>query len=77
MESYQERLVSETKDLAEKLNKLNGFMQTKKFYELPRNKKDLLYEQSRIMSEYLQVLGKRLELDFIKLTDDFWGITST
>jgi len=36
-------------------------MRTQDFIDLDRENKDLLYEQSRLMSKYLQVLGKRIE----------------
>lgn len=31
------------------------------FAKLPREDKDLLYSQQRVMSKYVQILGKRLE----------------
>lgn len=37
-------------------------MRTQKFVDLDRENKDLLYKQSRLMNEYLQVLGQRIEL---------------
>jgi len=60
---FIDRLKLEAKELAEKLNKLNSFMATQSFVDLDRDNKDLLYEQSRSMSVYLQVLGKRLEVN--------------
>jgi len=48
--------------IAGKLNKLNLFMVTENFVALDRENKDLLYEQQRTMSKYVQILGKRLEL---------------
>jgi hypothetical protein len=67
MEEYKIRLIEETKELATKTNKLNDFMKTNFFYKLPRNKKDLLYEQYQLMVSYLRVLGLRLELEEIDL----------
>lgn len=61
--TFIDRLKLEAKELSEKLNKLNSFMSTNSFVELDRPNKDLLYEQSRCMSVYLQLLGKRLELN--------------
>ncbi len=66
--SWKYRLESETEELIEKVNKLQDFMKTKEFYELPRVDKDLLYEQLKTMLDYLQVLGKRCELHGIKLS---------
>ncbi len=60
--SFYDRLLIETRELAEKTNKLNDFMRTKCFVDLDRENKDLLYKQSRLMNEYLQVLGQRLEI---------------
>lgn len=55
------RLLAETQETAARLNKLNAFMATDAFPKLPREDKDLLYSQQRVMSEYVQILGKRLE----------------
>lgn len=64
------RLKQECKELIEKVNKLNSFKATEEFYKLPRIQKDLMYEQSRLMDRYIQILGHRMELlnvnDFIK-----------
>ena len=67
LSDFEIRLIEETEELAQKTNKLNDFMRTQKFYELPRPHKDLLYEQYHAMLNYLQVLGKRLELLSIKI----------
>ena len=55
------RLLAETQETATRLNTLNSFMATPAFPKLPREDKDLLYSQQRAMSEYVQILGKRLE----------------
>lgn len=55
------RLLAETQETADRLNKLNSFMATDAFPKLPREDKDLLYSQQRVMSKYVQILGKRLE----------------
>lgn len=60
--TFLERLMLETQELAEKTNKLNDFMRTQPFVNLDRQNKDLLYKQSRLMNEYLQILGQRIEL---------------
>jgi hypothetical protein len=62
MSTFYERLLAETQELAVKTNALNDFMRTEAFVDLDRQNKDLLYQQSRLMNEYLQVLGKRLEI---------------
>lgn len=61
-ESFYDRLLVEAQELATKTNALNDFMRTQAFVDLDRENKDLLYKQSRLMNEYLQVLGQRLEL---------------
>jgi len=60
--SFYERLLIESRELATKTNDLNDFMRTQEFADLDRQNKDLLYNQSRLMNEYLQVLGQRLEI---------------
>lgn len=59
--TWQDRLLPETQELANRMNALNSFMASDEFPKLEREDKDLLYEQQRIMSRYLQILGKRLE----------------
>lgn len=56
-----DRLLDETRETADRLNKLNTFMASDQFPNIDRVIKDLLYSQQRIMSEYVQILGKRLE----------------
>ena len=67
--SFYDRLLIEAQELATKTNALNDFMRTQAFVDLDRQNKDLLYTQSRLMNEYLQVLGQRLEIlgDKIKI----------
>ena len=65
-EYFSDRILIEARNLAAKLNGLNSYMATENFVNLDRENKDLLYSQSRLMNEYLQVLGKRLELSKVK-----------
>jgi len=60
--SFYDRLLIEAQELAIKTNALNDFMRTQNFVNLDRQNKDLLYTQSRLMNEYLQILGQRLEI---------------
>jgi hypothetical protein len=60
-EGQKSRLLAETQETADRLNKLNTFMASPIFPTLPREDKDLLYEQQRVMSQYVQILGKRME----------------
>ena len=57
----KERLLNETQETAIRLNKLNTFIASHAFPPLQRKDKDLLYDQQRVMSRYVQILGKRLE----------------
>ena len=57
-----QNIKKECKDLIEKSDKLHSFFSTGEFYQLDRENKDLLYNQFRLMNEYIQVLGKRMEL---------------
>lgn len=61
-ETFYDRLLVEAQQLATKTNALNDFMRTQAFVDLDRQNKDLLYRQSRLMNEYLQILGIRLEI---------------
>ena len=61
-ETFYDRLLNEARELATKTNALNDFMRTTDFVDLDRENKDLLYKQSRLMNEYLQILGQRIEL---------------
>lgn len=61
MNEDQKALLTETQETAERLNKLNAFMATDAFPKLEREDKDLLYSQQRVMSKYVQILGKRLQ----------------
>ena len=60
--NFYDRLLDESRELAKKTNALNDFMRTQNFINLDRDNKNLLYKQSRLMNEYLQVLGQRIEL---------------
>ena len=60
-EEQKARLLIETQEIAGRLNKLNTFMADPAFPKLLRKDKDLLYAQQRVMSAYVQILGKRLE----------------
>ena len=68
MLDYQKRLLEETRDEADKLNKLNQFMAGDVFPTLDRKNKTLMYKQCRIMNSFVEVLGERLELEGIKFT---------
>jgi hypothetical protein len=60
-EEAKNRLIDEAREAAKRLNKLNAFMAGDIFPTLERADKDLMYSQQRVMSKYLQILGKRIE----------------
>jgi len=66
----KERLLNETKETATRLNDLNKFMAGDIFPTLEREDKDLLYSQQRVMSKYVQILGKRLNRAGSQFTHD-------
>jgi hypothetical protein len=66
--TFHGRLLIEAQELATKTNALNDFMRTQNFVLLDRENKDLLYRQSRLMNEYLQILGQRLDILGLKFS---------
>jgi hypothetical protein len=68
-DTWKGRLKQETLDLAGNVNKLQDYMRTLGFYNLPRIDKNLLYEQLQHMMSYLQVLGARCELYSISIKE--------
>ena len=66
-QDYQDRMKMEHYELNERANKLSSFFQTAIFGNLPDEKKELMREQLRVMREYLGILGKRCELEGIRL----------
>ena len=51
----------EYEELAERLNTLSMFVSSKKFLNLDPEDRNLLFEQNKIMSEYLKILNTRIE----------------
>ena len=63
MKSLKEKLVEEKKDLDGKLDRLNSFLENKELSgEVDETHKELLIEQSKIMTEYSHILRKRIFL---------------
>lgn len=63
MKSLKEKLVEEKKDLDEKLSRLNSFLENKELSsDVDETHKELLVEQSKIMTEYSHILRKRIFL---------------
>lgn len=57
---HQERVVTEQKELAEKLEKLTAFTLTPTFAALPAAEQERLNRQHSIMEQYVNVLGERI-----------------
>lgn len=63
MKSLKEKLIDEKKDLDGKLSRLNTFLESKELSsEVDQTHKELLVEQSKIMTEYSHILRKRIFL---------------
>lgn len=60
LQPHQQRVVTEKKELDEKLGKLNLFLLGEKFGELTDAERDRLNRQARHMGEYSAVLGDRI-----------------
>ncbi len=65
MQPHEERVVTEKKELDEKLVKLKVFCFSSPanpiFTSLPPEDRDLLEDQFTIMGKYSEILGKRIE----------------
>lgn len=60
--AWHERLIAEGEQLANNLEKLTNFKQTVFFHDLPVQQRELLTQQQRLMTGYLEVLTQRCEL---------------
>lgn len=60
LQPFQQRVVDEQKDLAEKIVKLQTFTNTSVFTLLPSPDKDLLQRQLACMKEYYNILSFRI-----------------
>jgi len=60
MFDWQERVITEKKELDEKLAKLDSFGRTEMFEALPADEQGRLNRQHSLMEEYSQVLGERI-----------------
>jgi len=66
MSTFLERLKEEEKELANKAIKLQEFMSTDTFIELSDGNQYLLEKQLEVMTEYVNILGTRIELNINK-----------
>ena len=61
LQPHQERVVTEKKELDEKLSKLKSFFDSKTFATLDPAECDRLRSQAAVMEEYSSILGARIE----------------
>lgn len=61
MQTYQERVVIEKKDLDEKRAKLSTFIDSQTFQELAEREQSLLKRQLEVMVAYSNVLAERID----------------
>lgn len=60
MQPHEQRVVDEASDLGEKLSKLNDFLLTDRFSELPDDDRILLMRQQGQMDGYYHTLQHRI-----------------
>lgn len=62
MEDWQQRVIDEKASLDGKLELLSGFIGTPDFHALTEESRTLLGLQETAMTEYSEILGKRISL---------------
>lgn len=67
METFEERLIAEQRELKERLAKLTEFINSEKFYALSHSERQLLKNQKIAMELYLNVLNMRVFEDVEKI----------
>lgn len=60
MMGFEQRLANEQQELKDKLEKLDMFLSSAKFESLPVEEQNRLLKQSRVMSQYRDILLERL-----------------
>lgn len=60
MAPHQERVVTEKREVDEKLSKLNAFFTTETFFALDAGEKRRLYVQEHVMRQYSAALADRI-----------------
>jgi len=61
MLDYQQRVADECQELIEKISKLNAFIETEKFKELPLDEQVRMRMQEWYMNAYAKVLESRID----------------
>jgi hypothetical protein len=64
---WYDRLVAETEGLANKLDKLERFIDSDKFCELNKENRALLSMQKHAMISYMLILNRRIEINRYKV----------
>ena len=62
MEDFKKRLLIEKEELDDKRIKLRNFLQTDNFNSLDDKNRNLLIKQFKVMTEYSNILKKRIGL---------------
>lgn len=62
MEDFKKRLLIEKEELDDKRIKLRSFLQTDNFNSLDDKNRNLLIKQFKVMTEYSNILKKRIGL---------------
>ena len=60
LQPFQQRVVEEKEQLAERLEKLNAFLVTPQCLALPFDERCLLARQAGVMAQYLDILLDRI-----------------
>jgi hypothetical protein len=60
LQSHQQRVVEEKKELDEKLNKLNIFIHSEAFLMINKMERERLKVQASIMKDYSDILQQRI-----------------
>lgn len=62
MQKFVERMVTEKKELDERLGKLEAFLVTDTYNNLSQREKKLLKDQAETMANYSRILGERIAI---------------
>jgi hypothetical protein len=60
MQPFQQRVIEERRELRDKLDKLNEFVETAMFNKLPHVEKGRMLRQRSLMADYAEVLDERI-----------------
>ena len=69
-DTFLDRLFVELSDLTEKWDRLNGFLDSEMFKNLPLTSRTLLKAQHGVMSAYIQILSERIRMEECREGED-------